>query len=331
MSENNIIHELLREDLVKKLLEKKLGKKIKLVCIDPIKKHIWHTTYHVVFRYIVKIEGVEKNIFVTAHDHEPREVALKSLKYLFSNGFGSGNYLVPEPLFYVKKYNATFYIGLEGYNLFHYIKENNHKEIRRLIIKTAEWFAKLHQLSTRNKLIFRENNSKISIVSPGVGAVLSAVNTQYPQYIHDYDKFYRYFIESENRNFAQTKLTMIHGDAHPENVIRIDGEKIGVIDFVDMSVGDRARDLGTFLQQLDYMTGRKIGDEKFVTEIKSSFLTTYLKSAKIEMTDNLAERIKLYYNWTAIRTATFFLMKHNPEPERAEPLICEVRKNLNIK
>jgi hypothetical protein len=330
MSEN-IICELLEGGVVTSLFKERLGLDVEVLDITPIKKNIWQTTYHIVFCYHLLLKGESKQVFVTAHDHEPREVALKSLQYLYQNGFGSGNFLVPEPLFFEPKYNATFYIGLEGNNLYHYIRNDDRAEIRDLIIKTAQWFSMLHGLDIHNNLIFRENNARISIVSPGVNAVLSTINANYPEFIHYYDEFYRFFIEQEDSNFARIKRSMIHGDAHPENIIRLSAEKIGVIDFVDMSVGDRARDLGTFLQQLDYMTGRKIGDPEFTAEIKELFLTSYLKSAKMEMDKDLEARIDLYYNWTAIRTATYFLMKHNPEPARAEPLIEIVKHNLKIK
>lgn len=326
----NIINDLLQKEKVEQLLNERLGGGVTLVCITPIKKNIWQTTYHIVFCYTIKVAGQSKEIFVTAHDYEPREVALKSLEYLYAHGFGNGNYLVPQPLFFEKKYNATFYVGLEGNNLYHYIRNNDRAEVKKLIIKSAKWFAKLHGLDIHNELIFRQNNARISIVSPGVGAVLSTINSNYPEFISDYDKFYRFFIENEDKNLDRIEMSMIHGDAHPENIIRLDHEKIGVIDFVDMSVGDRARDLGTFLQQLDYMCGRKIGDVAFTKEVRDLFLTAYLTSAKMELTDDLAKRIELYYNWTAIRTATYFLMKHNPEPARAEPLIQEVRRVLAL-
>lgn len=328
---DNIINDLLEEECVEALLRERLGSELKLLSIKPIKKHIWHTTYHVVFRYTVKINGAIRQIFVTAHDQEPREVALKALEYLYAHGFGQGNCLVPEPLFYDKKYNATFYFGLNGDNLYHYIKENNREEVKKLVIKTAKWLSLLHGLPVDAKLIFNKDNAKISTVSPGVRAVLEAVCLHFPQHTAFYNELYRYFIENENKNLDAISLSMIHGDAHPENVIRLNSTKIGVIDFVDMAVGDRARDVGTFLQQLGYMANRKINDPAFTEEIKDLFLTTYLKSAKLKMSDDLQKRIDLYYDWTAIRTATYFLIKHDPEPERAEALITGVKQSLNIK
>ena len=328
---DNIIYDLLNESCVEGLLRREVGDNLELIAIKPIKKQIWHTTYHVVFRYTVKVAGVVRQIFVTAHDCEPREVALKSLDYLYTHGFGKGECLVPQPLFFEQKYNATFYFGLSGENLYHFIKENDRSEIEKLIKKTAHWFALLHSVAIDDKLVFNLSNAKISTVSPGADAVLSAIDEHYPELVESYHSFYDYFIQNEDKNLAQVDLNMIHGDAHPENVIRLADDKIGVIDFVDMAVGDRARDIGTFLQQLGYMGMRKISDPIFVQAMQDLFLTSYLESAKMEMSADLQARIDLYFNWTAIRTATFFLMKHDPEPERARALVGEVKINLNIK
>jgi hypothetical protein len=321
MSEN-IIWELLEEDFVESYLNENLNFEVKLLSITAFKKQIWLTTYHVVFRYTVEVEGVERQIFVTAHDHEPRQYALKSLEYLIARGFGKGNLLVPQPLFYDARYNATFYFGLEGNNVYHYIKDNLRTELEKLVAKTALWFVKLHSLSAETGLELNVEHGRIRTIAPGADVILSLINLRYPQYIHQYNEFYRYFIETEEREIGKNRNTLIHGDAHPENIIRLNSGQIGVIDFVDMTIGDPMRDVASFLQQLDYMGMRKIGDRAYVDKIKNIFLTTYLKHAKLNLTDEIQKRLDLYYYWTSIRTATFFLMKHDPEPDRAEPLIA---------
>jgi hypothetical protein len=327
----NIIYDLLDEAIVEKLLRKNLKKPVKLLEIKPIKKNIWHTTYHVVFRYTVELAGQIKQIFVTAHDSESRSATISSLIFLRQHGFGQGAFLVPEPLFYEDYYKAAFYIGLEGENIYHFIREDDKDEVRRLVVKAAGWFAAFHRLQLSNELALNEKNSHILSVAPGMKTVLSAIATDYPNWLGLYERFYDYFIGTEEAFLDKKELCLVHGDAHPENVIRINETQLGVIDFVDMTLGDFARDLGTFSQQLDYMIGRKIKNNPFAAEAKQLFLTSYLKDAKISLDDNLLERINLYYNWTAIRTATFFLMKHEAEPDRAESLIKEVSKNLNIK
>jgi len=330
MSEN-IIWDLLKEEFVESYLQEHLQVDLKLKSINAFKKQIWHTTYHVVFRYIVEIASEEKHIFVTAHDHEMRENVLFSLKYLVSRGFGAGEFLVPEPLFFDQKYNAAFYYGMIGNNLYYYIKENRRADLDRLLEKTAMWFVKLHNLDTKTGLDLNIEHGRIKTISPGVDNILSLVKERYPHYSETFAALYKYFITAEEYGMQTITSTLIHGDAHPENIIKLNSEQIGVIDFVDMTLGDPMRDVGSFLQQLEYMGTRKIGDVKYVESVKNIFLTSYLKHAKIELTPEVQERIDIYYDWTCIRTATFFLMKHDPEPDRADPLIAEVLARIGHK
>jgi thiamine kinase-like enzyme len=124
----------------------------------------------------------------------------------------------------------------------------------------------------------------------------------------------------------------VHGDAHPENIIKMGKRKIAVIDFTDLCLTDFTRDLGTFLQQLEYMCGRKIADKKYAEKVKKLFLEEYFKYVKdVENDLDVEERIETYYYWTAMRTATHFLMKSGPEPTRAEPILKQISDKFNIK
>lgn len=310
---------------------------VEIESVRPIKKHIWHTTYHVVVCYDLNLlfdggQSRKKIIYVTAHDHEPRKQVLETLRFLADCGFSRGKYLVPKPLFYDEFYNATFYEGVVGENLYHFIKENNRPVINQLVDQTARWFSHLHDIHNGVNTFYENQNRLIETVSPGRNTVLSLIGQRFPEYSARYEKIYSVFINAERKYLStHKKLSVIHGDAHPENVIQILPGKLALIDFVDMSIGDRARDIGCFLQQLEYMTIRKIGDAAYTAELKDLFLTSYLKYAKLKKTPSLLKRIERYYLYTAIRTASFFLLKHESEPERAAPLIDQVCEALNIK
>ena len=107
-------------------------------------------------------------------------------------------------------------------------------------------------------------------------------------------------------------------------------KKIAVIDFTDLCLADCARDLGAFSQQLEFMMARKIGDKDYIGFILDLFLKRYLAQAKMELIPELRERIDTYYYWTALRTATHFLMKNEPEPERAHGLLVQICYGLKI-
>jgi thiamine kinase-like enzyme len=116
----------------------------------------------------------------------------------------------------------------------------------------------------------------------------------------------------------------------PENIIKTGADRIGLIDFTDLCLSDFARDLGAFLQQLEYKIVMKIGDHKYAEKMKQLFLTSYLVAAGLELDANLQTRINLYYNWTAMRTSTYWFLKFGHNEERAEALLKKVKDNLNF-
>lgn len=312
---------------------------IKRIEFKAHKDHIWEKTYHVVFEF--KTSFLTKKgkikilpIFCSAHFSKPKENRKNlylGLKYLWDNGFGQSFLTVPHPLFYSRKFKAAFYRGADGRNFYQYIKENNRKEIEKTLPKIASWFAKLHNLPTKRFFKkFSKGNSRIKTVIPGKEFILKYIERKYPELRQTFEKLYNNFIEREEKFFSENKKRyLIHGDAHPENVIKMSEQKIAIIDLNDMCLSDFARDLGCFLQQFEYMTMRKINDPAFTEKMKKLFLDSYLREAKIELDESLEERIENYYNWTATRTATFLLLKAGSEPDRGRALLKEIKARIN--
>ena len=124
---------------------------------------------------------------------------------------------------------------------------------------------------------------------------------------------------------------LVHGDVHPENIIKMSDRKIAFIDFADLCVSDFARDLGTFVQQLDYKLSQNNYSKVFINKVNKVFLEIYCQGAKIKYNARLEERIKLYYSWTALRSALYWLLKHEPQPDRADSLLLDIKKKVKIK
>lgn len=338
----NKIYKLFDEQFVLDLFKKEVLPQypdfsdIKRIKILAPKKNIWHRTYHVVIEYRTIFLTNDKKerqlrIFCSAHSDEPRKNVYLALKFLWEHNFSSSFLTTPRPLFYSDYFQGTFYRGVEGHNLYNYIRENKRREVNDIMPRAAQWFAKLHGLDNKEAPNFNVGNSQIKTVVPGVKHILGEVKSSYPDHYNFYQKAYKIFIENEERFLKSTKKRwLIHGDAHPENIIKVSQRRIAAIDFTDICLADFARDLGCFLQQLEFMIMRKIQDKEYADKTKKLFLDNYFKSVKIELGEDLKTRIDNYHNWTAIRTATFFLTKDNPEPERAEPLIEKVKKNLGI-
>lgn len=339
----NKILKLFDNDYVTSLFTKKVLPlypdfvKVKKIKIHAHKKHVWEDTYHVVIEFstiFVTKEGKKKKlaIFCSAHSDEPRKNVYKSLKFLWENGFGKGYLSIPHPLFYSNYFKGTFYRGVVGKNLYHYIREKNFVEIESIIAKTAAWFAKLHNLPIEKAINFNKENSRIETVFPGIDHIIWRINKTYPKYSAVYKEIYNTLNNIEKAFLQNTKrLWLVHGDAHPENIIKMSARKIALIDFTDLCLSDFARDLGSFLQQLEFMSARKIGKQDYTEKIKKIFLDEYFAHSHNKLDRELEKRMDNYYNWTAMRTATYFLIKDEPEPLRAYPIIKQVCDRMNIK
>ncbi len=349
LENSNKINRLLSENYVKGFFTRKIlplypdFKKIEKIKLIYHKDYIWKTTYHVVLEF--KTFFVPKNssnakknlktlsIFCTAHSGEPRKNVHDTLSYLWDKGFSSGFLTIPKPLFYSKHFNASFYRGVKGDSLLHYIQNDDKKEVERVVKKTAEWLAKLHKTPISDIIKFNKSNTRIKTVLPGYGHVLRDLKEKYDgKYYKDLKLIYDYLIELEDDFFEiSSKRWLIHGDVHPDNIIKIGSKKIAMIDFTDICPSDFARDLGSFIQQLEYKMIRHKYNKVFIKKIVDTFIESYCRHAKIKYNIRIKERINLYYHWTAFRTAIFWITRYNPKPERAEPLIAEIKKKLKLK
>ncbi|MFA5359945.1 MAG: phosphotransferase [Patescibacteria group bacterium] len=338
---NKILH-LLDQRFVLDLFTKEVlplypeFKKIDSIKITPIKKNVWETTYHVVVKYSIKLlknrgRDLTLTVYCSAHSNEPRKNSFEALNYLWNKGFGHDHLTIPRPLFFSDFFNGYFYRGVHGNNLYHYICNKNYVEIEKIVLKAAAWFAKLHKLPVEKAKNFNEQNSRIKTVIPGYDFILKKLWINYPDYYQSYKQAFELISAKEEKFLKNPKNRwLIHGDAHPENVIKISQKTIAVIDFTDICLADFARDLGTFLQQFEYMFIQQNNDKNYVKKIQNLFLNNYLKLTNIKLNDSLKERINYYYCWTALRTASLFFIKEQPEPELAQKLLIQVHKKLNL-
>jgi len=338
----NKILALFREEEARAVLEKEVlpmypnFKKIIRVEIKPYKKMIWETTYHVVIAYEVtflKNEGGEEHLqlICSAHSEEPREKAYEVLRFLWESGLDGDGVVLPRPLFYSSYYKGFFYRAIEGNNLLHYIRKDDRPALETNVVRAAEMLAKLHNLPLPvNTNIFSEDNRRLLTVVPGRDTVIREISERFQgAFADDMAAFYDYFVAAEESFFASTdERWLIHGDAHPENIIAVGENKIGMIDFSDFCPADFARDLGSFMQQLEYKIVRNLNDQAYAIKLKRLFLDTYINISGYRLDDNLQRRLDLYFNFTAARNTNFWLLKHDCEPEKAVDTIKKIKEYL---
>jgi len=310
---------------------------IEKIEIKPYKRMVWSSTYHVVISYVVYFIGPERSsekkiIVCSAHSDEPRENVFKVLEYLHKHNFNQGNIDIPRPLFYSEHFRGTFYEGINGENLLYYIKKAQYSEVEEMLPLTAELFARLHKLPAAASANFNPINARIRTVIPGVKNILREISLRYQgKFDRDFIKIYDHLIAQEEMFFKDhLNLNLIHGDAHTENIIKTGDGRVGIIDFTDFCLGDFARDLGTFLQQMEYKVITKLEDEGQAEKMKKIFLDAYFKVSDVRRDEQLEKRIRLYYDWTAIRTAVFLFLKHDSDPARASILLAKAKIDLKI-
>ncbi len=305
--------------------------------ITPYKNMVWETTYHVVLSFKVRLLGAggeEKDVSIvcSAHSSEERKNVYDGLSYLWGKDFPNDEFDLPKPLFYSEYFRGVFYQAIEGENLLYYIKERDWRTVEKMIKSSGTLFARLHSLPAEAETNFNPYNARIPTVIPGIELIFKEMGQRYDnKYNEALIKIYDRLIAAEDKFFSSGQpLTFIHGDAHAENIIKTGRERIGLIDFTDLCLADFARDLGTFLQQVEYKIVLKIGRKCLARRMKRIFLRSYLKASGRQMTKDLRARINLYYNWTAVRTATFYFLKFGHDEVLAKELLEEVKKNLKI-
>lgn len=307
--------------------------------IKPFKKMVWTTTYHVVVSFKVSFLKPDKQtekvfIVCSAHSSEERENVFKAMNYLWQNNFNQGHIDIPRPLFYSSYFQGTFYEGIEGENLMHYIKNKADKDLEAMIPLAAELFAKLHKLPATKEANFNPRNSRIETVVPGSDSILKEMAHRFEgKFGQTFKKIYTDLINKEEEFLESKKvdLCLIHGDAHTENIIHTGTGRVGLIDFTDICLGDFARDIGTFMQQLEYKISTRQENANYAKEMNRLFFNSYITFSGQKNTPFLKERIKLYYNWTAIRTVVYLFTKHDSNPLSAEALLEKVKKDLELK
>jgi thiamine kinase-like enzyme len=343
----NHILELFDRDYTLALLKRKVlpeypgYRTIKDLEIIPYKKHIWEKTYHVVVEIkttFIRQDGDEEvlPIFCSAHNQEPRENVYRALRFLWEHGFHSDHLTIPRPLFFSPYLNGVFYRGVSGYNLQYYMWRKDFTTVERIIPQAAKWFAKLHALKDLSDYNFNHESGHIRTVVPGAAKVFGIIERKYPGHLSFYRGAYEIFMAEEEEFLDSTeKRWLIHGDAHPENIIKINDIQIAAIDFSDMSLSDFARDLGCWLQQFEFMAQKEEFSAEQIAKYKELFLDNYFANSREELTPDLQRRIDNYYNWTKLRTITYLLIsgvikRDEERMAQINDMINELKNNLGI-
>lgn len=251
---------------------------------------------------------VKKYLVYSAHSDGSRLAAYTILTALIRAGFNNDKYRVMVPLEYLPDLKALIYEQVPGNTLLHYIqKKRSTKHLLPLIERTASWLHKFHTFELPEK-----DRAKVPVFH------LTNVNwtvEELQHYVdaadaHQGEKLKNLFttLDSVEKNLrACFKPGLTYGDLHPENIITDNLLSTGLtmIDFTDVAMGDSLRDIGSFIQQLEFMARSSMSKTK-IRNLTHAFIETYFGQPMNDLPQHVYNRINLYQAWNAFRGFVYF-------------------------
>lgn len=224
------------------------------------------------------------------------------LQLAYQHGFNSGLITVPQPLWYINELMALFYLAVPGDNLLEHIK-NGHLDLN-LIKELAQGLAKFHQLTIPENIKLEKHYFNLNYLDPT--NIIQRPYNRGTLLAQDARNQFKRLKEAE-KLLSQDVYLLSHGDFHPENIIidRFNTQHLVMIDFSEVCLAPIYYDLGSFLQQLHFMTLNYLTPEEY-QQAEYSFLSAYFNSRQIDQ--YIYNRINLYKAWTALKSVVYFMI-----------------------
>lgn len=273
------------------------------------------------------------NIYASAHSDGSRARSFKFMQHIYNNGFSLDKfYSSTKPLFYYRPLKASFHQELMGQNI-RYIIEKHPQLLKPALQEAGKCLARFHQIPFPKDIQMKKYPFSRQFLDPsGIMVKQRNIFPQEIQLVEEiYNKLEKFYFEQKdifkNEIFA-------HGDFHFENVIigtdfsnhPLPFKKVGIIDYTDICAADRGLDLGSFLQKISFMTKYKLDfKEKEIEEIKTAFLNSYLKTARIKLGTDLKKSILFWKTWNNLRVIVNYMLF--PEKKQAMNLLKQSATN----
>nr|MBU1328062.1 phosphotransferase [Candidatus Omnitrophota bacterium] len=212
--------------------------------------------------------------------------------FLCKNGFGEGQYRVPDIIYVNDKEKLIIETGQRGKNLFDLLTHVDKTIGLNYFRLAAQWLARFHNKNIKygdiEGAIKKERKRFDSYLN-------SFVRTNNP-YLKKIEPVINLVKDKEEEMYLKARDSFIlnHGDYHPKNII-IGQDKqqdittlfISVIDFGNSILFPRSFDVGYFLSQFESQFYAYPEISKYC--IESDFIDTYIKESDIVLPDFMDE------------------------------------------
>ncbi len=283
------------------------AKEILRLSSTTIKGHRDDNFFHYVIehRLTLKLENGlrrRRTIMCISFSQHRRRKMYQILRLAYQHGFAKGPVTVPQPLWYIDGLMALFYLAVPGDNLLEHIK-NGHLDLS-LIAELAKGLARLHQLKVPKNILLTKHQFSLTYLDP-----TNIIQRNYNQTTllkQDVEKQFK-LLQRAEKIFKTDVYLLSHGDFHPENVIinRFNTKHAVMIDFSEVCLAPVYYDLGSFLQQLHFMTLNYLTPEEY-QQVEYIFLSNYFNQRQPDQ--YIYDRINLYKAWTALKSVVYFMV-----------------------
>lgn len=220
------------------------------------------SSYNIMYK--IQLGDEIKEIRASASEQLSKKTNFELLKFIYTNGFNQGDFLIAKPLEYFEDFNIMFYEHIEGKPLMVELT-NSPKELSEKIKLCARLIKKFHGLPKPEVSLWNANDffefknlerGALKIYYPKIATALDSIVTQIKEKIS-----------------IKNTLSFSHGDFQPNNLI-ISENKIYVFDFDLACMIQKEFDLANFVNQLRIMT-KRFGNFEHFENLKKEFLSQY--------------------------------------------------------
>lgn len=271
-----------------------------------------------IYTYVIRGEGsdgspVQKQLVYSSHSDGSRLHAYHVLTALIASGFnGEGDFhRVMVPLEYLPEIQTLIYEAIPGKTLFEHMKMcRSPLELSDVVSVTADWIRKFHQFKLSDATLAKIPLFDAFNLNWKTDELLPMVEDADQHQAEKLRAFFETYPRDEKRLYGEQAPQLVYGDLHPENVLTttLHPEGLTMIDFTDVARGDQMRDIGTFMQQLNFM-GTQFYPEQPVNQLRMLFLERYFQQPVAALPITIIQRINLYQAWNSLRGFVYFFLQ----------------------
>lgn len=186
---------------------------------------------------------------------------------------GRGLPAIPECLLLALPLRMVLQECVEGVDLGQLLET---PRVERPLVQAAQWLARLHglpPLSGLREIPLSRSLEKTTLWSEEIRACLAS---QAQDLRHAQDA-----LAALARHLPAHRPAMMHRDFSHAHVLW-NGERIWIVDFDELSIGDPALDVGHFLAHLEYEAHRRSGGTGAFAALAGRFLRAYREEAHVD-------------------------------------------------